>query len=33
MSSQAVPDEQPPASWQTAFGLGFVSARLDNMPH
>ena len=25
-------DELPPASWQTAFGLGFVSAVFDNIP-
>jgi Na+/H+ antiporter NhaD/arsenite permease-like protein len=25
-------EELPPASWQTAFGLGFVSAVFDNIP-
>jgi len=25
-------DELPAASWQTAFGLGFVSAVFDNIP-
>jgi Na+/H+ antiporter NhaD/arsenite permease-like protein len=25
-------DELPPASWQTAFSLGFVSAVFDNIP-
>jgi Na+/H+ antiporter NhaD/arsenite permease-like protein len=25
-------DKLPPASWQTAFGLGFVSAVFDNIP-
>jgi Na+/H+ antiporter NhaD/arsenite permease-like protein len=33
MAASLMPVEQlPPASWQTAFGLGFVSAVFDNIP-
>jgi len=33
LSASLMPVEQlPPPSWQTAFGLGFVSAVFDNIP-
>jgi hypothetical protein len=33
LSASLMPVEKlPPASWQTAFGLGFVSAVFDNIP-
>jgi hypothetical protein len=33
MAASLMPvEELPPASWQTAFGLGFVSAVFDNIP-
>jgi Na+/H+ antiporter NhaD/arsenite permease-like protein len=33
LSASLMPVEQlPPASWPTAFGLGFVSAEFDNIP-
>ena len=31
-ATQAVVEKLPPASWQTAFTLGFVSAVFDNIP-